>query len=212
MLDLKIPLSALENSPVAAMVVRHDGVVLFCTREMSRRISAILPGGKVETGRRLDDGVTNPYVLERVELAKRFAVNGEDGVVRSIVDGDQLLSYMRAIPEGSIGSQRATFVLHERMHGPVDAAMFGGATFIEPEHHQLGVLGELSRREIEVLALIGEGMTAAQIAERICRTEETVNSHKSALLRKLQCKNATQLAIVAYRAGLKFSDGARFFG
>jgi len=52
----------------------------------------------------------------------------------------------------------------------------------------------LSRRELEVLALIAEGATNAEIAERLVIAATTVQSHVKSILRKLEVRNRTQAA------------------
>ena len=52
----------------------------------------------------------------------------------------------------------------------------------------------LSRRELEVLALIAEGATNAEIAERLVIAVTTVESHVKSILRKLEVRNRTEAA------------------
>jgi DNA-binding NarL/FixJ family response regulator len=52
----------------------------------------------------------------------------------------------------------------------------------------------LSRRELELLALIAQGATNAQIAERLVIAKTTVQSHVKSILRKLEVSNRTEAA------------------
>jgi LuxR family transcriptional regulator, regulator of acetate metabolism len=52
----------------------------------------------------------------------------------------------------------------------------------------------LSQRELEVLALLTEGATNAQIAERLVIAKTTVESHVKSILRKLEVSNRTEAA------------------
>jgi DNA-binding NarL/FixJ family response regulator len=52
----------------------------------------------------------------------------------------------------------------------------------------------LSRRELQVLALIAEGATNAEIGERLVIAETTVESHVKSILRKLEVRNRTEAA------------------
>ena len=53
----------------------------------------------------------------------------------------------------------------------------------------------LSRRELEVLALMAEGATNAQIAERLVIAKTTAESHVKSILRKLEVNNRTEAAV-----------------
>jgi DNA-binding NarL/FixJ family response regulator len=60
----------------------------------------------------------------------------------------------------------------------------------------------LSDRELEVLKLLAEGHTNAEIAERLYLTRGTVRNYVSAILAKLEVEDRTQAAILAVRHGL----------
>ena len=61
---------------------------------------------------------------------------------------------------------------------------------------------ELSEREMEVLKLLAQGLTNAEIAERLFLTRGTVRNYVSAILSKLDVDDRTQAAILAIRHGL----------
>ena len=63
-------------------------------------------------------------------------------------------------------------------------------------------LGALSRREREVLAAIGRGMTNAEIARDLVLTESTVKKHVGRVLAKVGARDRVQAVIVAYETGL----------
>jgi DNA-binding NarL/FixJ family response regulator len=59
----------------------------------------------------------------------------------------------------------------------------------------------LTPRETEVIALVATGLTNAQIAERIGRTEETVKVHVKNILQKLDARDRTEAVTLAARRG-----------
>ena len=65
-----------------------------------------------------------------------------------------------------------------------------------------GPLGALSRREVEVLALVAEGLTNHEIAERLVLSEHTVHRHVTNILRKLSLSSRAAAASLATRHGL----------
>lgn len=63
-------------------------------------------------------------------------------------------------------------------------------------------IAELTDRERDVLACIANGLSNAQIAERLYLSEATVRSYVSRMLTKLGCANRTQAGLLAYTAGI----------
>lgn len=55
----------------------------------------------------------------------------------------------------------------------------------------------LSKRQVDVLRLLGKGMTNREIAEALFRSPHTIKLHVSAILERLHLKSRTQAALLA---------------
>jgi len=64
------------------------------------------------------------------------------------------------------------------------------------------VAADLSERELDVLRLLGNGMSNAAISEQLFLSEGTVRNYVSSILTKLQVEDRTQAAVLAVRNGL----------
>lgn len=91
-----------------------------------------------------------------------------------------------------------------------------GATHVDPavagnlfslvassgERTGTNIAADLSDRELDVLRLIGRGLSNRDIADQLFLSEGTVRNYVSAVLAKLQVSDRTQAAVIAVRNGL----------
>ncbi|GLH97280.1 response regulator [Phytohabitans aurantiacus] len=123
----------------------------------------------------------------------------------------------RALGEGASGFLLKSGDPRELITGV--HAVAAGAAYLSPQvaHRVISELrdGRMSRgaaardridaltdREREVLALVGAGMSNAEIARKLYLVEGTVKSYVSTILTRLDVRNRVQAAIIAYEAGL----------
>lgn len=204
-----LPTATFAGSTTPISIVREDGVVLFNNQAAC---DVFRPGTRPEQviGANIRDGGPKEFFDERIALMQALAREGKHGVVRDVWRGRQLLTQLRLLPASENETLRRFLVLNIETQGEATPSTEPDLVWFDPEHQDLGLLALLSRRELEVLALVGRGMGAPQIARALHRSEETINTHKASLLRKLSCDNSMQLAMVAQRAGLTCEDAQRF--
>lgn len=94
---------------------------------------------------------------------------------------------------------RGGAVLDPKVAARVVSAVADGERAAEPARR---LLASLSDREREVVALIGEGLSNAEIGSALHLSEATVKGYVSAVLGKIGAVNRVQAALVAYRGGL----------
>ncbi len=75
--------------------------------------------------------------------------------------------------------------------------------------NDLGELEVLTPRELEVLALLGQGLSVRNVAELLRRSPKTVENHRDRVAQKLHARNRADLVRVVQRAGLTRADSRR---
>ncbi|MFE6025034.1 response regulator [Streptomyces niveus] len=143
------------------------------------------------------------------DFIARALRGGADGFLLKADDPRELLTGVHAVAGGGayLSPKAAARVVAGLRAGGSDAAAVRPLT--EPLAEPLA--GRLTEREHAVLALVGCGLSNAEIGRRLFLVEGTVEAHVSAILAKLGVRNRVGAAIVAYEAGLvgRGRDGGR---
>jgi DNA-binding NarL/FixJ family response regulator len=71
-----------------------------------------------------------------------------------------------------------------------------------PRRAPSGAIDRLTPRETEVVTLVAQGMSNAEIAGYLVVTEQTVKTHVSSVLTKLGLRDRVQIVVFAYESGM----------
>lgn len=121
------------------------------------------------------------YLIKAVEL-------GCDGYILKESDSDELKSAIYNVYEG------------KRYIQPNMTPMLNSYLASKAENDKK--LVELTKREIQVLKLVAEGMFNRDIAERLEISERTVKNHIANIFKKIQVSDRTQAAVFAIKNNL----------
>ncbi|MGV0327252.1 response regulator [Corynebacterium confusum] len=116
---------------------------------------------------------------------------GVHGFLLKDADPGVLIDAVRTVAAGES-------VLASKVTGPVLESYRRGLSArdrLSPE--QLQGLSLVTRREREVLHLIGQGATNPELARELVLAETTIKTHVSSLLSKLHCRDRVALALLA---------------
>jgi len=107
--------------------------------------------------------------------------NGAEGYILKSQPSDSIMESLRAVAKGNIVLER-------------DVGLSLSAMLKENRKESLAGF-ELTPREAEILALVGQGLTNREIAAKLYLSEGTVRNYVTGLLEKLGLRDRTQLAI-----------------
>jgi DNA-binding NarL/FixJ family response regulator len=152
-------------------------------------------------GLRLSDFLPAPAAAERMEFVRQVIATGEALMVRELWAGIALRCVLRRV-EGVENAGPSVLFVATQEQALLDETVEGNIRTVEAKHVDFGSLSGLTASELKVMALIGEGLSNAEIAARLHRAVKTVESHRAALTEKTGSTSRVQLGMMARRAGL----------
>jgi DNA-binding NarL/FixJ family response regulator len=126
------------------------------------------------------------YIAEALEC-------GVSGFLLKTGDPHELMAAIRAAHDG------ASYLSPKVAHRVIQQI---GGDRMSRRVASLERIERLTPREREVLALLGAGLSNAEIGRRLYLAEGTVKAYVSALMSRLEVRNRVQAAILAHEAGI----------
>ncbi len=151
-----------------------------------------------------------------LEAARRVLAAHDDVAVVVLTTFDEDASLAEALRAGVSGFLLKTAPPEQLLHairtvaagnGLLDPAVTlrvitASAAAPAPDPRAAAALAALAPREVEVLRLVAEGLSNAEIAARLYLGEATVKTYLSRLLTKLDLRDRVQAVAFAFRSGL----------
>ncbi|CCH76059.1 two-component response regulator (YxjM) [Nostocoides japonicum T1-X7] len=127
------------------------------------------------------------YVFEALRI-------GASGFLLKDVEPADLLAAIRSVAAGDAAlSPSVTRRLVEHV---------SASTARRPPVEQIRRLDALTQREREIVALVGQGLTNEEIADRLVLSPATAKTHVSRAMVKVGARDRAQLVVLAYESGL----------
>ncbi|MFG1649860.1 response regulator [Micromonospora sp. NPDC049275] len=190
--DLEVVGEAIDGADALRVLARIEAdVVVMDIRmptmdgvEATRRLCADRPSGPPRVL------VLTTFDTEADAFAALQA--GASGFLLKNVPPEELLDAIRVVAAGdSVVAPSITRRLLDRFAGQL-----GAGPTADPR------LAQLTEREREVLLLVAQGLSNAEIAAKVHVAEATVKTHVGRILAKLHLRDRVQAVVLAYESGL----------
>jgi DNA-binding NarL/FixJ family response regulator len=113
--------------------------------------------------------------------------------------GDDMMDIVQAIMRVAHGE----YVFSRRV---LERVRIQGVNERAREPERASKLDALTPMEVQILRMIGQGLSRTRIARDLHRSVKTVDTHRAAIMQKLDIHDRTELALFAAREGLVDSD------
>jgi DNA-binding NarL/FixJ family response regulator len=124
-------------------------------------------------------------------LVRSAIDNGAHGYMLKTADVDELVFAIRQVQKGKSYFETALLLPSNKVDEKPGASSAPSSA-----------LTDLTSREVEILAMIANGLSNNEIGERLYISPKTVDTHRTNLMRKLNARNAASLTRIAVEAGL----------
>ncbi|MEM9753957.1 MAG: LuxR C-terminal-related transcriptional regulator, partial [Planctomycetota bacterium] len=168
-------------------------------------------------GRMIDELYPPAFCEDRRRVLKQVASTNKPMLFRTIWRGFQHHAWLYPTPTEPESSESSPHPLpgvlvitRRSFDDPGDIpANPADYTYECAEVNDLGELDVLTPRELEVLALLGQGLSVPEVAGLLHRSGKTIETHRDRIAQKLRKRSRGELVMLVQRAGLTPADAQR---
>lgn len=210
--DSSALISGLLTDPQTGVAIaRLSGDLLYANEPAVRIFLGEEASAESVVGRSLWGLFPDDWMRERAEFGASVVRTGQPAMVRSVWRGRQVVSWVTPLDADAAPAEARLLVISRHCTDTVINGENGGAPYavFDSKYIRLGDLDILSPRELEVLALVGQGLSIKEIAAMLHRSEKTIQNHRDSIGSKLGLANRVHVAAMARRAGLTPEDARK---
>ncbi len=153
-------------------------------------------------GHNIREFFSDELVNERLSIFRQVLNTSRPVAIEGMVKGRMRRSVFRPL---QVAGQPSRILVVSAV-GASSPAGHDAAGILHSRANESGPLASLTARELEILKLIGVGLSTADIAKKLGRSVKTVEWHRVSLGDKLGVTNRVELARIAISAGLVSLD------
>lgn len=172
--------------------------------KINRSVSGVLDNFQEKVKIKNVDGIIDDYVLYVAPSLKYNGFSLLTGLLlpaKSVRKSSNHVEYKKLVHILEEEDIRVTETLSERLQEEFNSRKVSGSDqtgFVDTLIPEI----ELSKRELEVLKLSCKGLPIKCIAEKLCISDRTVESHRASLMEKTESKNIVEVIIYALKNNL----------
>jgi len=191
----------LKSQPgVGVLIVDRDGRVVFCN-EQAR---TIYYGGDFDpVGKTIEDVEGSEFADERMPVIHQVLDSGMPMLISHVRGGRHTEALIWPMNHEDDKKPRVMAITRQLME---DAQPEPAYSTFHSKLVDLGPLDVLTKREIEVLAMVGHGEPLKSVAKQLGVAQRTVERYRTDIARKLNINSIAEAARIVQLAGLDATD------
>jgi DNA-binding NarL/FixJ family response regulator len=198
--------SLIEDAHVGVMIVDAEGQVRFANSWAEELVGVKITPGATS----LREIWPEELAKERLDHVRESAATARPMAIDGMIRGRFVRTIVRPLGSELRGRRSVLMVFSPANIAPgttgkqglAQSPPTGGMVAVRARVDDPGKLADLTTRELEILKLIGAGLSTADIAKHLHRSVKTVEWHRVSLGNKLGVANRVELARIAIAAGL----------